>query len=208
MACIHFVIAHLKRHWILIFVGAMLLGACSSSVGPEDGGSMPFPVTSLRGTWPLAVEEAREWRADAYVADADVSFTTAGGSGAYNEVFFGFESPTDRTESLLVACMNNLCIPMVVSQNPELAARHSPIMLEDFELDAKEALDISLQFGAKRFTSRMSGSTISSSAKLSHMYPQEPEKLTWRASYVDLATKEYLYVIIDATTGELVEVME
>jgi hypothetical protein len=208
MICVQMGTRHLGNHGSLMILLAMLLGACSPRAGPEEGPSMPFPVASVRGTWPVAVQKAQEWRVDAYVADVDVSFKSDGESGAYDEISFGFESSTDRSESLLIVCRDNLCMSIVVPQNPDIAAQHLPIILEDFKLDAKEALDISLQHGASRFVDSMPDGTISAFVKLSHMYPQEPDKLTWRAAYLDLPTREYLYVIVDAKTGELVEVME
>lgn len=199
-----------KRSLILTSVALSLASACSQSPSePTEPARFPFPVVSARGVWSMATEEALKWQEDAYVVDLRVSFDRINSEGVFNTVDFGFESPTDRGESLWVICGYEACRSEAVPETESSMNRMSePIGLEDFELDGKDALAISLEHGGSGFVPIMRERYISVFAKLARLYPVSTGEVYWRVSYLEPASRDHLDVIINAKTGEVVEVQD
>jgi hypothetical protein len=198
------------RSVILISIVLSLTSACSQSpsrVAPIP--QFPFPVLSARGAWSRAVEAALEWSEDAQVVDLRVSFDRVNSEGVFNTVDFGFESPTKNAESLWVICGYDVCTSEVITESDSsLARRSEPITLEDFQLDGRDALAISLDYGGRNFVPAMREEYISVFAKLSRLYPVSSGGVYWRVSYLEPGSRDHLDVIMDAKTGEVVEVQD
>lgn len=198
------------RSIILIGIALSLTSGCSQS--PSKATPIlefPFPVLSARGAWSRAVEAALKWSEDARVVDLRVSFDRVNSEGVFNTVDFGFESPTKNAESLWVICGYEVCTSEVITEpDSSLARRSEPITLEDFELDGRDALAISLDHGGRDFVPAMREEYVSVFAKLSRLYPASSGGVYWRVSYMEPGSRDHLDVIMDARTGEVVEVQD
>lgn len=195
---------------IILSIAASTVTSCSILMAEAtETPEFPFPVISARGVWPLAVEEALRWREDSYPVDLSVNFDHENSQGVFNTVDFGFEAMGNEDETLWVICGYRACFSEVIEE-PEspLYGESEPISLEDFKLDAKEALAISLNHGGRDFIPIMQERYISAFAKLTRLNPVHTGEVYWRVSYLEPATRDHLDVIIDANTGEVVEVRE
>lgn len=194
----------------LALVGLLGLAACNRTSVERPGElPLPFPTISAKGVWPQAVTQAQDWRHDAYVANLSINFDFTDGEGAFDTIDFSFESPSDDEESLWVICDYSQCASEVLKQNETYPERRTdPIEVDDFTLEGREALEISLAHGGYSYISVMQQRCIPTFAMLTRMDPPYTGELYWRASYLDTATRQHLDVIIDANTGEVVEVKD
>lgn len=203
----------LKRMLLLIALGLsgpIFTTACSTRPsGQSDHAALPFPSLSVKAVWPVAVEKAREWQPDAYVSNLRLSFDHTDDGGEFGTVDFAFESPSSDEQSLWVICGRTTCASDVM---PKPAYRSGiepvPIQEEDFKIEGKKALEISLAEGGSDYMDIMKQKYIPTFAMLARLDPPDTGNLYWRTSYFDPATREHLDVIIDANSGEVIEVLE
>jgi hypothetical protein len=202
-----------KRMILLIAVGysgLVFTAACSARLsGSSDRATLPFPSISVKAIWPAAMEKAQEWQSDAYVANLRLSFNHTEDGGEFDAVDFAFESPTSDEHSLWVICDSTGCASDIMPKpaNPS-GIEPLPIYEEDFKIEGKKALEISLAHGGAEYIDLMKEKYIPTFAMLARMDPPDTGNLYWRASYFDPATREHLDVIIDANSGEVIDVLE
>jgi hypothetical protein len=167
------------------------------------------PVVSARNFWSQALDMAQEWRSDAYVRLVRVDVPTPNGEVPEREdprVGFVFQSPSEDHVTLVVTCGVKGCSSFEEARKLGYPVRQCiPIAFDDFTLDSADVLDISLQQGGQDYVSLPSASIF---LKLSRSSPSCTESVVWRAAFIDVANRTGLDVIVDAVTGEIIEIRD
>jgi hypothetical protein len=198
-----------ERFLAVLLLAIIVVGGCVNRGQNSISLSASSPrlaVLSARTFWPQALALAQEWRPDVYVRSVDVDVPLRNSSSDHRTMWFSFQSPGEDFVTLVVACDAKGCGSFEVEQKPQYPLRQcTPFALDDFALDSKDALDIGLQNGGESY---MQLQTVSVLLMLNRTSPGCNGPVVWRASFANLAAVEGLDVVIDAVTGEVVEISD
>jgi hypothetical protein len=188
---------------IAVFLILLVLG-CDSRTPQEE---TLVRTQSMQSLYPEALRLAQEWKTDAYLVRAETDFTLDDDSRDlyYNFVFRSRSSPFmamllsyDSTrgslrEKLLPVPTNN-------------TGRDLEILDTDWSIDSVEALQVAQAHGGSEFLTKHSSSNLSLLLRLEKRLEGEQSKTVWLVSYYDQFAIEVLRVVVDASTGGVVEV--
>jgi hypothetical protein len=191
---------HLLARQVLIVVGmALILAGCAQQAASE-----PQPMYTL-AVCPLysdAVEIARAWRSDAYLASVDVPATQVDGDLSLWASFY-FLSPS--TDIIMLEVTYNsatdsweddwLSIHMVDKEG-----RYPEIADSEWQVDSTAALEVASRSGGSDFLAANSSGHLNVSLSLEK---QDQLGVVWRVRYSNVAVAELCF-LVDASTGELV----
>jgi hypothetical protein len=200
-----------ERFLAVLLLAIIVVGGCVNRGQNSTSLSASSPrlaVLSARTFWPQALALAQEWRPDVYVrvVRVRVDAPSRNSSSEHPVVRFSFQSPSEDYVTFVVACDAKGCGSFEVEQKPQYPLRQcTPFALDDFALDSKDALDIGLQNGGESY---MQLQTVSVLLMLNRTSPGCNGPVVWRASFANLAAVEGLDVVIDAVTGEVVEISD
>jgi hypothetical protein len=201
-----------ERLLAALLLVTIVAGGCADqgrqSQTPTSTPLRHLPALSARTFWPQASALAQEWRPDAYVRDitVEVDVRLRNSSPDRRVIYFSVQSPNEDYVQLAVACDAKGCDSFEVEQKPEYPLMQCiPFALDDFTLDSGDALEIGLQRGGEKY---MQLQIVSVILKLNRASPGCTGSLEWTASFADLTAIEGLDVIIDAVTGEVVEIRD
>ena len=184
-----------------------LIAGCSQAgqktAGDGKAPNVPhIPVLSAKFHWPQAIEVAQEWHSDAYLIDITVNVRIPGTVSRLNSVYFGFQSPSNVSATLLVKC-NQTCYSSEELTTPISLPQCPPLEMDDQLLDSDEALEKALLYGG--------ADHVRSEHALLHMdlernYPGcDGSTITWSVSFGNITTFENVIYVMDAFSGELLE---
>ncbi|MEW6569331.1 MAG: hypothetical protein AB1449_14450 [Chloroflexota bacterium] len=176
----------------------------------EASEGIEMRVLSIKETFPIAVTAAREWREDAVLNWADMSFrpvTHASGLTGW----FVFRSPSEPRVWLLVTVRESGKGLEVGSEGgiyevPEPKPVGESIDPLQLPFDSAEALEIIMQNGGQEFVARHPGIVwpLRLSLRYSDLYYSRGD-LRWVGLLLDLSTLDDQDIAIDALTGRLVD---
>jgi hypothetical protein len=160
----------------------------------------PVEVTSLQEVLPALLEAARDWRSDAFLAEADLPLTDVEYQGPI--AYAGFQSPEEDGESLLVKLNRDGTVSaQSIVQTPPIRKRQ-PILFDQSMLDSGEALNRALEFaGRDAWTLARSGCSF---LGLGRDLSVDQTPVTWMLTLTDCDAKDVVQVEIDAHSGALV----
>jgi len=168
-----------------------------------------LPVLSVQSFWLQALAVAQEWHPDAYVSGVRVDVplpTRKVYPEGYPSVRFSFQSPGENYVTLVILCNAEKCHSFEVEQNPQYPLEQcTPINLNDFTLDSGEVVDIGLEYGGEDYINLP---TADVDLMLFRDIPSCSGQVKWRISFTDFATRKEVALVIDAVTGEVIEVRE
>jgi hypothetical protein len=186
-----------------IFMG-QLLGACLLQGCSPARTSVPVATVSVRAVYPVASQRAAEWSSDAFLVRASADIVPeVGGRDAV--VLFYFRSPTETDHSLAVSFGQSFDEPEL--REIELgdgALPKSPINGSDWSLDSEEVLVVAQESGGQSFLLGRSPDSLLMTLTLDHFTIDGDTLLLWRASYLDLVTRESLRVFVEPEEGSIV----
>lgn len=190
-------------NWGVILLAFFTLTNCTQI--PEQGG---LRTLSAREFYPMALKIAQEWKSDAYLAGIQADFLPENEFKKQLSMSFSFESPNDDRHSLLVSFKEDTDEPQVkIVDHPVPISVRNPISSEDWPVDSMKALAISQNNGGKEFLTKYDSEATHLFLSLEERRPIVPgAHLQWRVSYSNLGTGEYVRVMLDPQTGEVIEV--
>jgi hypothetical protein len=161
----------------------------------------------VQSLYPEALQLAQEWKTDAYLvsAETDFAFGDDGRDLYYNflfrshssplmQILLSYESTTGSIREKLLAAPENS-----TEQDLEILDTAWPI-------DSVEALQIAQAHGGSEFLAEHSSSNLSLLMRLEKRLEGDELKTIWFVSYYDQLAIEVLRVVVDASTGDVVEV--
>lgn len=170
----------------------------------------PSPVIvrtlSIRSLYPEALEVAKDWKEDAYLVRAEVSFWEDDADG-YQYAHFSFRSPSTDIIGLAVwydpvtGSFRDKWLS-VAKEDPE---RKPQINDSDWRIDSVEALEIAQSHGGKEFLNGRSENDLDLYLLLEKRQNNGLPLTVWFAAYYDRTLGEELFVVINALSGEVVE---
>jgi hypothetical protein len=189
----------------ILKLGGILFTLTNCTQTPQQ---VHLRTLSAQEFYPLALEIAQEWKPDAYLADIEVDFLPEEDHERRLSMSFGFESPSDDRHSVLIFFREDTDEPEVeIIDHPNPIAVRNPISSEDWPVDSVEALAISQANGGNEFVTKYDPEMTYLFLRLEERRPIVPGVgLRWRVSYSNLGTGEYIRVMLDPQTGEVIEV--
>lgn len=181
---------------------ALVQALVLSLAGCSRASSLPVTVHSLRESLPALADAAARWRADAYLASAQISLRTEG-SGMHL-IDAEFNSPTEDDESLWVKLEQDGTVATEVIPHTVPVIQVEPITSEDWILDSAEALERALDEDGRRFLEEHAGTACSFlSLERDPRSPGRP--VVWRLSLGECLNPEWSQdTVIDSITGEVI----
>ena len=186
--------------WFLLFA----LAGCERTSEP-----LALRTLSAREFYPLAVDYAQNWKSDAHLKHISVTFVVKE-SSRHVLLFYDFESPSDDRHSLQVTFQEGSTEPEVETIDHSIPIQvYNPISREAWSLDSVDILSIAQKNGGDKFLMRYEPESTLTSLELEHQAPLVPgSRLVWRASYLDMMTRDTLDITINPDTGEIIEIGE
>jgi len=160
--------------------------------------SLDAPLMSLREALPELSLAAMEWRADAYLVDAQLPLSSFGSHRP--QVSAGFQSPTEDGESLLVTLHWDDSISTETIAHTIPVIQIPPIDLDKSMMDSGEAFEAAVDFAGG--PSSLSGRGCSFLI-LERYRAEENLPVIWRLTLGDCDSSATEYIRIDATSGAL-----
>jgi hypothetical protein len=186
----------------LVCLGFLVLG-CGASTTPSE---VIVSTLSIRSLYPEALEVAKDWKEDAYLVEAQVSFGESS-VDEYQYADFDFRSPSTKIVGLSV-----WYDPATDSFRDEWLSiakvdpsREPEIKDSDWHIDSTEALEIAQAHGGAEFLAGRSDSHLYLYLRLEKRQNNGQPLTVWLAAYYDETAGEELFVVIDALSGEVVE---
>lgn len=159
---------------------------------------------SVKDAWPQAIDIAKKWDADAYLYDVAVDVQTPNTDYSIDESRFGFRSPAAEKSILSVECHRGRgCLSKEYHTTITLP-QCIPFNVEEKFLDSEQALNIALNNGGVEYVNKQNFSLMMT---LRRDYPRcEGSLITWEIDFSNIFTLENIAIVIDATTGEVLEI--
>ncbi|MBN1450710.1 MAG: PepSY domain-containing protein [Anaerolineales bacterium] len=162
-----------------------------------------FQALSAKGYYDEALAIAQEWQADAYLQFADLTVRSEDGMPHKLWLSFIFYSVDLHNEALLVFFVEGSPVESKIVRSGSGDRRE--IEEKDWALDGIEALKIAQGQGGNEYMSKYSGVEIKLFLEHQKGIP-ESSLVVWRVSY--LRPEGVLYIVVDAVSGEVVEIIE
>jgi len=185
---------------IRVIAGCLLAWVLAGCQGTGTSASPQFPAVSVREIFPSLEQEAREWKADAYLTEVDIRLKELNSGSVVASA--GFQSPSEEHESVLVRLHPDNSVSSQVIAHELQVLQAEPIVLDDSVLDSAEALELALGV-ADPGTSSLVGSGCSF-LTLERAFAIDPRLIIWRLVLRECLTPAAEQIRIDARTGELV----
>jgi hypothetical protein len=158
--------------------------------------------------YPESLRLAQEWKTDAYLVSAETDFARGGGDGRdlyYNFVFRSHSSPLMQMllsyDSTKGSLREKLFAVPADSTEPNVEISDT-----DWPIDSVEALQVAQAHGGSEFLTRhYSSNNLSLLLRLEKRAEGEQSRTVWLVSYYDQPAAEVLRVVVDASTGDVVE---
>lgn len=178
----------------------ILATACSQTESVAD-----LRTLSAQDMYPLALEQAQQWKPDVYLDSIDVQVVPSLDTSVSIMIAFGFESPSEEYHSLLVFYRESSgeFENRVVEHTSPIEIR-TPIEPDDWLIDSLEALSISQVQGGNEYLVSHDLNNTRMALYLQRQPRDAP--LRWRASYSDLDGNEYIRIRMDPKTGKVMEI--
>lgn len=166
---------------------------------------VPLRTLSARELYPRAMERAQQWKPDAYLADIRVDVLSEEDFNRQLGMSFGFESPSDDRQSLLIFYRedSDKLEAEIVDHEIPIQVRN-PVALEDWPVDSLKALEIAQDNGGNEFLAGHDPDLMT--LYLERVQNVPGADLQWRVSFWDWSTQEILWVMLDPQTGQVIEV--
>ena len=192
---------------ILIAVFPILLVLGCGSGAPRE--QVPVCTQSVRRLYPESLQIAQKWRADAYLVRAETDFVIGVCDSRdlyYNFVFRSHSSPLMQIFLSYDSTKDSLREKLFAV--PADSTEHdTEISDTDWPVDSVEALQVAQAHGGSEFLARHSSSNnLSLLLRLEKRLEGQQTRTVWFVSYYDQLAAEVLRVVVDASTGEVVEV--
>jgi hypothetical protein len=185
----------------------LTLAGCNTSV-PQTSAPVEARTLSAKEFYPLAVEQARQWKSDVYLVSVTVDFRHEEDSAPLS-LSYGFESSSDDRHSLLITFREGSEEPQVKSIYHQIPIEvRNSIDIDAWPLDSIDILSIAQENGGRLFLLRHRSKSLFTRLFLKPELNVPEARLVWRASYSDLVTKDRLDIIIDPLIGEILEIKE
>jgi hypothetical protein len=194
-------------HVVSLFVYLVLLGSGCSGLSM----SRPVPVDtlSIRDLYPGALQIAKAWKEDAYLVQAQTSFWPRD-SNAFRSASFSFRSSSTDVIGLSVRYDPESAsfTEEWLSVFKEDSRYKAEIADAEWHLDSVEALEISQQAGGAEFLeARRDLDYRTLYVRLEkHPVGQDLRTVWFVAYYAGMPSGADLRIVIDAVTGEVLEV--
>jgi hypothetical protein len=173
-----------------------------SLAGCSRTASTPVTVQSLRESLPALVDAASLWRADAYLAGAQVALRD--GYPGPRLIDAEFNSPTENDESLWVKLDKDGTVTTEVVPHTVAVIQIEPITNEDWALGSPEALESALDEEARRFLEDLPEINCSF-LSLERDARTAGSPVVWRLTLMDcLGRSPVQHTILDAITGDVI----
>jgi hypothetical protein len=166
-------------------------------------------VLSLKEIYPSAVDAAVKWQPDAYLHRASLSFWPRNPSKASAGITF---RSAGHPEEFLNVYIKGMELPQsleITSERGEFPVPRpegAPINPSALGLDSVDALKVILEHGGADFIARNQPASAQSLILEYQDAFNSKGPLVWRAAFLDLGGLAQLKILIDAHTGELLQV--
>ncbi len=194
---------HIPRLILLLAIAATfsaLLSSCRDQ--PDSTNPSPsLPILSVEAYWDFAHEHAYAWHADAQVFEVYTEVDLPDSPLSSSIIRFTFVSPNDRTTEWVISCTPEGCKSFEINREPGYPSPLCVFERDDFRIDSKEVLKISLGEGIDDFVSEEKAWVY---LKLGHTGTCL-DNLVWAASGFISSPLQSTFVWIDAMTGEVIE---
>lgn len=159
--------------------------------------SPEFSVVSLREIFPSLEQEAREWQADAYLTEVDISLKEHTSRSVV--AYAGFQSPSAGNQSLLVTLQSDDSVSSEIIAHELPVIQADPIVPDDSVLESADALELALAL-ANPSSPSLVGSGCSF-LTLERAIAVDPSRVVWRLTLAACSSPDTEYISIDARTG-------
>jgi hypothetical protein len=159
-------------------------------------------VPSIYDQWQSVQEEVQEWDSAAYLWDININIKNHGQSSLdqYPITTYTFRRKNDKYNWLLVRCNTRYCSGREKTMS-RATSQCPPLQMNDIKVHSQEAFYIGLENGGLDYIFEENSGA---SAKLFNQC--DSQKTIWSVYFSDLAVLESMTILIDAKTGEIIEI--
>lgn len=195
-----------SRGTIGLLVWLLVVGqSCGSPTRPP---TTAVETLSLRDLYPHAVAIAKQWKEDACLVDVELSFWPVGVEG-YGRASFFFRSPSTDIVQMFVRYRR----ATGEFTSDLLSVKEEPLRClqgkdTDWPVDSIDALNVAQAHGGATFLAHRSWENLHLFLRLGKRLEGNRLLTVWWVAYNDTATGQSTEVLIDATKGQVVQILK
>ena len=177
-----------------------ILGGLAVGCSRPNKSEARFTVSSVKTLEPRAIDEARKWRADAYLSSVSMyalAVDSRTPPATDDLLSFGFESRSDPQHSYEVAFLLNGKIELRDWYISRPYLDFVPIEPTDWTIDSTDAWRIAQENGGNEFLRKNQTGVLSAFLSLERWNPPRSGSALWYVSYFSRATSQQLRFLID-----------
>jgi hypothetical protein len=179
----------------LIFSIIIMVVACTPTAS-----DVSIELPSFHKYYPILLEEAQKWQADAYLDEARIFMFPKFPDS--NLISASFYSPSENLESLGVYLHQDETITSEAFSHGYPIYHHEPITENDWRIDSQEAMESMLVEAGQKFVN--STNSACSFMLLKRVLPAQNQPVIWSLTLWDCSDSvQHFY--LDATSGELLD---
>jgi hypothetical protein len=185
----------------------LLLGGLAAGCGSPIKNATQFTVRSVKTLEPRAIDEAKKWKADAYLSSVSVSTLALDSTTrtAYADtLYFTFGSHSDPQHSYGVGFLLDDRIELLEAFISRPYLDFVPIEPTDWTIDSTDAWHIAQENGGNEFLRKNQAGAPDAFLSLERRNPPRSGSTLWYVAYTNHVTGQHLYFLIDARTGVIV----
>ena len=185
----------------------LLLGGLAAGCDSPFKNEAQFTVRSVKTLESRAIEEARKWKADAYLSSVSVhtlALDSPTRTAYADTLSFTFESRSDPQHSYGVGFLLDDRTELLEASSSRPYLDFVPIEPTDWAIDSTDAWRIAQENGGNEFLRKNQTEFLSTFLSLERRNPPRSGSVLWYVAYTNHATGKHLYFLIDAKTGVVV----
>lgn len=188
---------------VLVFLVGLMLSGCTEKATVS---AIELQALSVKDYYDDAFAVAREWQSDAYLQSANVIARQLYDSQPPLRLSYSFLSSSNRAQALLVFIREDLKIDSKVVNMGGSAEDRREIQADQWTLDSMDVIQIAQQAGGNEYSTKYGPVEIT--AFLEYRKKEHDNTVIWRVSYLRADDGGTLHIMVDAITGEVLELRE
>ena len=192
---------------LALFTFFFTLGGLAASCSGPIRSETQFTVRSVKTLEPRAIDEARKWKADAYLSSVSIdalALDLRTPSATADLLSFLFRSHNDLQHYYEVAFQLDDKIRLREWSISDPNSDYVPIEPTDWTIDSVDAWRIAQENGGNEFLRKNQTRFLSTFLSVERRNPPRSGSVLWYVSYFSQATSQQLRFLIDARTGVIV----
>ncbi len=192
--------------FIFVLSFASLITGCKPEEELSEAINSSFYVYPVTDNWDNAMKYAQEWDKDAYIYEVSSHAYISSVDRSRARTNYYVSSPNIDNQGLHISCTGTCTVVEVAASNYPIN-QCKPITMEDFSISIQEALDIAIEYIDP---SILRSENANVGLSLARYNPQctGDSIVWWVSAAIFTSPPSDIDMIIDANSGEVIEIIE